>query len=370
MLSPPLSFSSIRRLCKNSILARLGTLQHTLDDSQHIAGLLSLDGDVLRLSADQRVGELAVEGAVGLGLELRDRHLAGLAGGLVHGGQGAVGGALDAVAGIGGLSAGAQLVLLGVEVELAEAALCAADPVAQLADLCAEGADVDVDQQAVVVEELRGDGVGRLELGAALALVEQAAAHGAGEAEQHVGLVDQVGAEVEERAAAAGDAQLALPVGGRVGAVAVEVGVELDDAAQLALLDQVLGQQEVGVPPAVLVHADELARLRGDVGELLGLSGRGHKRLLRQHVLAGLERLLGEVEVVVGRRRDDDDVDVRVGDEGVGAGVVLEGGIVGGRGVVGLGRALDDGVQLEAWGCDDEGDVEDLGGETEKKTFC
>lgn len=357
-------FLLLTRLCENSILASLCALQHTLNDPQHVAGLLRLDGNVLCLSAHQGIGELAVKGAVRLGLELGDRHLAGLAGGLVHGRQAAVVGALNSIASVRGLSAGAQLVLLRVEVELAEAALCAADPVAQLARLGAEGADADVDQQARVVEELRGHGVGRLELGPALALVQQAAADGLREAEEHVGLVDEVRAQVEEGAAAARDAQLALPVGGRVGAVAVKVRVELDDAAERALLDEVLGQQEIGVPAAVLVHADELARLARDVGQLLGLGGGGHKGLLGEHVLAGLEGALGQVEVVVGRGGDDDDVDFGVGDEGEGVCVVLEGWVVGGGRVGWLGGALDDGVEGEGGGCGDEGDVEDFGGET------
>lgn len=87
-------------------------------------------------------------------------------------------------------------------------------------------------------------------------------------------------------------------------------------------------------------------------------------------MLAGLEGLLGEVEVVVGRGGDDNDIDVRVGDEVVGGSVVLEVGVVGGGGVVGLGGALDDGVQLEAGGCGDEGDVEDFGGEAGGERAC
>lgn len=350
-------------LSKNNVLASLCALQNTLNDPQHIPRLLSLDRDILSLAALQGLGKLAEKGAVRLGSELRDRHLARLAGGLVDSSQAAAVGALDAVARVGGLAAGAQVVLLGVEVELAEAALCAADPVAQLVDLCAEGADVDVDDEAVRVGQLGDDGVGGLELGTTLALVEQAAVDGLGQAEEHVGLVDEVGAQVEEGAAALGDAQLALPVGRGVGAVAVEVGVELEHAAQGARLDEVLGQQEVGVPAAVLVHADELASGLGNVGELLGLGGGGDEGLLGQDMLAGFEGLLGQVEVVVGRGGDDNDIDVGVGDEVVGGSVVLEVGVVGGGGVVGLGGALDDGVQLEAGGCGDEGDVEDFGGE-------
>lgn len=200
MLSP---LFPTRHLRKNSILASLGALQHTLNDPQHIAGLLRLDGNVLCLSAHQGIGKLAVKGAVRLGLELRHRHLASLASSLINGSQAAISSALKAVSGIGGLSAGAQLVLLRVEVELAEAALCAADPVAQLPRLGAEGADIDVDQQAGVVEELRGHGVGRLELGTALTLIQQAATNGSGKAKEHVGLVDEVRAQIEEGAAAA-----------------------------------------------------------------------------------------------------------------------------------------------------------------------
>lgn len=247
--------------------------------------------------------------------------------------------------------------------ELFEASLCAADPVAQLVDLCAEGADVDVDEQAVRVCQLSDDGVRGLELGAALALVEQAAVDGLGQAEERVGLVDEVGSQIKQRAAALGDTQLALPVSWGVGAVAVEVGVELEDTTEGARLDEVLGQQEISVPAAVLVHADELPSGLGNIGELLGLGGGGDEGLLGQDVLAGLEGLLGEVEVVVGRGGDDNDIDVGVGDEVVGGSVVLEVGVVGGGGVVGLWGALNDGVQLKAGGCGDEGDVEDFGGE-------
>lgn len=147
--------------------------------------------------------------------------------------------------------------------------------------------------------------------------------------------------------------------------------VELDDAAQLALLDEMLGQQEISIPAAILIDTNEAARLGGDVGQLLGLGGGGHKRLLGEDVFAGLECALRQVEVVVGRGGDDDDVDFGIGDEGEGVGVVLEGWIVGGGGVVWLGRALDDGVQGEGGRCDDEGDVEDFGGETgEKEMLC
>lgn len=144
--------------------------------------------------------------------------------------------------------------------ELFEAALCAADPVAQLVDLCAECADVYVDEQAVRVCQLRDDGVRGLELGAALALVEQAAVDGLRKAKEHVSLVDEVCSQIKQRAAALGDAQLALPVGRGVSAVAIEVGVELEDTTEGARLNKVLGQQKVSVPAAVLVHADELPR--------------------------------------------------------------------------------------------------------------
>jgi hypothetical protein len=80
-------------------------------------------------------------------------------------------------------------------------------------------------------------------------------------------------------------------------------------------------------------------------------------------MLAGLERLLGEVKVEVRRSCDDDDIDFGVGNQVVGRSVVLERGIVGGRRVVGFRRALDNGVQLEAGSRDDEGDVEDFGRE-------
>jgi len=171
-----------------------------------------------------------------------------------------------------------------------------------------------------------------------------------------------VGAQVEYGAAARGDAQLALPVGGGGGTVSVKMGVELNDAAEDIVLDEVLDGQKVRVPPAVLVDADEALVLFGDGNELVGLGGGGNEWLLRQDVLAGLEHGLCEFEMVVGRGRDDDDFNVRVCQELLDVCVVLGLGVVVRRRVAVFGAALDNAVELELRRRGDEGDVEDFGG--------
>lgn len=224
---------------------------------------------------------------------------------------------------------------------------------------------MDVDELAVRVGELGGDGVGKDKLSRATiaALGQETAMHGLGHAKQHIGLVDEVGAEVVEDGAALGNAHGALPVGRGGGLVAVKVGVELENAAEGVVGEQVADEEEVGVPAAVLVDADEAVAGAGNGDELVGLGGGGDKGLLGEDVLAGFEGGLCEGKVLVGRGGDDDYVDVGVGDEVVGGGVVLGRGVVGGGRVAVLGVALDNGMELELGEDSDEGDVEDFGGE-------
>lgn len=78
-------------------------------------------------------------------------------------------------------------------------------------------------------------------------------------------------------------------------------------------------------------------------------------------MLASFEGCLDELEMGVGRGGDDDDVQVRVGEERVNLGVVLDIGMVV-RGRVALPRtSLDDAVKLELGRGGYKGDVEDFG---------
>lgn len=349
-----------RSSSKYHVPASLCALHHGLEDAQHVPRLGRLDGEVLVAAGLEGPPKGGVEGGVGLGLEVRDL---GLAGDAVVADEDEAHRVriLAAKAGRGGRDAGLEAVLLGVEAALAEAAPGAAQPEARLVRLGAQGADADVDQLAVRVGQLGGDGVRVEQVGGAGALGQQAAMDGARHAEQHVGLVDEVGAQVEQRAAARGDAQRALPVGRRRGAVPVKVRVELDDAPDHVVGHEVLDDEEVRVPPPVLVHAHKAPALPGQGHELLGLGGRGHKRLLGEDVLARLERRLGERKVRVGRRRHHHHVHLAVCEQLLGVGVVPGRGVVLRRRVAVPGGSLHDAVKLELRRRRDEGDVEDLG---------
>lgn len=144
-------------------------------------------------------------------------------------------------------------------------------------------------------------------------------------------------AQVVDGAAALADFRRALPVGRLVGLVPVKVRLELDDAAQRALLDQLGGRSVVGVPPAVLVHAQHALLLAGQGDQLVRLGRGRHKGLLAEDVLAGLQGLAGEVKVCGRGGGEDDQVEVGVSNEAVICGVVLQVRVVGGSGVVRLG---------------------------------
>ena len=355
------SFLTAPCSCKSNILARLCALHHCLNDSQHISRLARLNRYIFFLPTSHSLGKLRVESRICLGLQIRRRHLTGLVT-LVHDGQLHRLGLVLAEPLVAGLHARLELVLLPVERVLAEAALVAADPEPGLDGLGAENADAHIDNLGVRVEELDGDIVRVVKVGPGLALVEELGVDGLREAKEDVDLVEEVGAQVEEVAAALGDAGVGLPVGRPGRAIPVKVGVELEDAAERVLLDEVLDCQKVRVPAAVLVHADETPRALRHSDELVGLGGGGDKGLFGQDVLAGFEGGLCELKVVGGRGADDDNVDVRVGEEVLGAGVVLEVRVVGRGRVALLGAALDDAVEAELGRRGDEGDVEDFGG--------
>ena len=92
------------------------------------------------------------------------------------------------------------------------------------------------------------------------------------------------------------------------------VAVDAEHLAERARVDELLQLLHAGVvEEQVAGHEHEVALL-GERDELVDL-GRGHRgRLLDEHVLAGLERGLRELVVGRDRRRDDDGVELRVGE--------------------------------------------------------
>lgn len=87
------------------------------------------------------------------------------------------------------------------------------------------------------------------------------------------------------------------------------MGLEFHDRPKFILLDQLLDRQEIRVPSSILVYADKLPRLLGDVDELLGFRGGWDEGFLDDNVLAGLESGFGEDEVGIGRSCDYNDID-------------------------------------------------------------
>ena len=61
-----------------------------------------------------------------------------------------------------------------------------------------------------------------------------------------------------------------------------------------------------------MIHEDAAAAFPRDARQFRGFGRRGAQRLLDEHVLAGQHRLLGQVEVGRYRRRDRDEIHVRV----------------------------------------------------------
>lgn len=84
---------------------------------------------------------------------------------------------------------------------------------------------------------------------------------------------------------------------------------KLAQVAESALGDEFLHGEEVGVPPAVLVHGEDEVLFLGELGELVRLFRSGRDGFLDDDVLAGEEGLLGELVVRVVDRADPDGVD-------------------------------------------------------------
>ncbi|KAI6776344.1 hypothetical protein HG530_000289 [Fusarium avenaceum] len=170
-----------------------------------------------------------------------------------------------------------------------------------------------------------------------------------------------MGSQVEKGAAALGKGEIEFPVLGGNHTVTVEMVVELNNTTQGTLRDELLEGNKVGIPSSVLVDDKKLAILLSNIDELISLRRGGHKGLLGQDMLSGLEGGLCELKVVVGRSADDDQIDFRVGKKRLVVSVVLDIRVVSWRRVALLGRSLDNGVQLELGSLSKEGDVKDLG---------
>lgn len=192
-----------------------------------------------------------------------------------------------------------ELRLLGVQVELAEAALGAADPVARLLLLDAHDADADVGDHAVVVKELGRDAVrvvlGRLDN--AIAGVDELAKDAGRLTKEGIYLIDQVRAQVIYGTAALAHLGRALPVGGLLDLVSIKVCLKLDNATEGTLLDQLGCSSEIGIPTAVLVDTENTLLLSCQSDQLLCFSRGRHKRLLAKDMLAGIESLAGHLKV-------------------------------------------------------------------------
>ena len=89
---------------------------------------------------------------------------------------------------------------------------------------------------------------------------------------------------------------------------------KLAQVAESALGDEFLDGEEVGVPPAVLVHGEDEVLFACELGEFVRLFRSGRDGFLDDDVLAGEEGLLGELVVRVVDRADPDGVDFGEGE--------------------------------------------------------
>lgn len=139
--------------------------------------------------------------------------------------------------------------------ELLVATILSAHPKAQLLLFGADDTRLSGHQETTLVVQEHSEGV--LEAGGVHgALRAHESGHAVRLAEEVHGLVQQVGTQIVDGAAAGDD--LVLPLGGigsgLLRAVAVKVGFVFDDAAQRAVLDQLGEGNEVGVPAAVCMR--------------------------------------------------------------------------------------------------------------------
>ena len=93
------------------------------------------------------------------------------------------------------------------------------------------------------------------------------------------------------------------------------VAVDAEHLAELAGVDQLLQLPDAGVVEQQMARHQHEVALGRERDELVHLGGAHRRRLLDEHVLARLERLLRERVVRRHRRRDHDGVERPVGEQ-------------------------------------------------------
>ena len=128
--------------------------------------------------------------------------------------------------------------------------------------------------------------------------------------EQHHGLIDQMRPQVEPDP---GPRRLA-PAVAHHGPVAVETALIGDDPAQMSRRDLGLKRQEVGVPAPVLEHRQQQVFRGRQIDQPRGVGEVERERLVHDHGLARVERLLGLGGVNCVGGGDNDQVNGRIGE--------------------------------------------------------
>jgi len=199
------------------------------------------------------------------------------------------------------------------------------------------------------------DPVGRQAAGP---LDRHVAAYRDGRAEQDQHLVDQVRSQIEPhpiafRLAPALSDQRTVPI---------KTALDGDDVAETTGRDLGLKGQEIGVPAAVLEYRNQAAGLCGQGDQTFGVGQCGGERLVDDDRLAGADGGLGLGGVQGVGSGEDDEADIRIGEDGLevrdDAGVGIDGADV-------IGTAADDSVQGQVGTGGDQGGVEGLAGVAE-----
>ena len=137
---------------------------------------------------------------------------------------------------------------------------------------------------------------------------------GVGLAEQPQGLVDQMRTEVVEQAGALGRIVPSSPAGiaGRKRSQCISHSIS---SPRRPDLDQLAHGQIVAVPSAIVEGGKHAFPFAGERDQGVGFGHGDGEGLVDDDMLAGLERRPGEREMLVVRRRDDDELDGRIGDQ-------------------------------------------------------
>ncbi|UCF22457.1 MAG: hypothetical protein JSV72_16155, partial [Ralstonia sp.] len=133
---------------------------------------------------------------------------------------------------------------------------------------------------------------------------------GGASASDVLGLVDEVRAEVIPDAGAL--PRLLAPACAHLGAIAVEMRFDVHRLADGATGQRSAQGEEIAVPAAVLEHRQQPPRLPRHTRQVPRLRQRDGERLVDHHVLARTQRRLGQRRVLVIRRRDHDQIGLRM----------------------------------------------------------